>query len=168
MPNGDFIHYGELKPNVWRLFKSNADSGFTLPPDEPHWMLVINDFMPLIDQGPRKHKVGLILNNESTIEDLAVDEVALNDLGLVAFLAIDFPTYSDGRGFSLAWSLRHEYQWTGELRALGDVLIDTVNYLSRCGFDSFVLKEGHSPSDAIEALSLFSQSYQTDSLSRQT
>jgi uncharacterized protein (DUF934 family) len=168
MSNQEFIHYGQLKPNVWRLFESNSGNGFSLPPDEPYWMVEINHLMPLIGQGPRQHKVGLILKTESTIKDLIVDEVALHELGLIAFLAIDFPAYSDGRGFSLAWSLRNEYQWAGELRALGDVLIDTVNYLSRCGFDSFVLKEGHSPSDAIDALDLFTQPYQTHSISSQT
>jgi uncharacterized protein (DUF934 family) len=73
---------------------------------------------------------------------------------------VHFPQYGDGRGYSLAWLLREEYGWRGELRALGDVLIDTVHYLARVGFDSFVPKPGHDPVEALASLHAFTEHYQ--------
>ena len=49
---------------------------------------------------------------------------------------VDFPKFRDGRGFSTARSLR-EAGYTGEIKATGDVLVDLVYFMRRCGFDSF-------------------------------
>lgn len=78
----------------------------------------------------------------------------------LAMVAVDFPAFADGRGFSSGRLLRTRLGWTGELRAVGDVLIDTVFYLSRCGFDSFVMKPGHDPELARQQLQAFSVNYQ--------
>ncbi len=52
-------------------------------------------------------------------------------------IAIAFPRYTDGRGFSQAQLLRRRYGYRGELRATGHVLRDQVGFMARCGFDSF-------------------------------
>ncbi len=57
-------------------------------------------------------------------------------------IGIDFSSFHDGRGLSLAVLLRTRLGYAGELRALGDVRPDLLHYLVRCGFDSFVLAEG--------------------------
>ncbi len=59
-------------------------------------------------------------------------------------IAIDFPAFADGRGLSLAVLLRSRYQYTGELRATGDVHPDLLHYMKRCGFDTFLLPEERS------------------------
>ncbi|MGE4335282.1 MAG: DUF934 domain-containing protein [Pigmentiphaga sp.] len=81
----------------------------------------------------------------------------LMGLGLIA---IEFPIFNDGRGFSAGRHLRQQLGWNGEMRAIGDILVDTVNYLARCGFDSFQLKPGHAPELAREQLQLFPRPYQ--------
>jgi uncharacterized protein (DUF934 family) len=58
---------------------------------------------------------------------------ALDRLKLVE---IDFPRFRDGRGYSSARILR-EMGYTGELKAVGDVLVDQLLFMRRCGFDSF-------------------------------
>jgi uncharacterized protein (DUF934 family) len=78
----------------------------------------------------------------------------------ITLIAIEFPTYTDGRGFSLAQILRTQLGWLGELRAVGDVLIDTIHYLARCGFDSFLVKEGHDPELALKSFETFTVHYQ--------
>lgn len=78
----------------------------------------------------------------------------------LSLIAIHFSSFVDGRGFSHARHLRRKLQWQGELRAVGDVLVDTVNYLARTGFDSFQLKEGHKPEDALRQLQWFTSPYQ--------
>lgn len=60
----------------------------------------------------------------------------LPHLGHIALIEIDFPRFRDGRGYSSAQVLR-EAGYTGELRATGDVLVDQIDHMRRCGFDGF-------------------------------
>lgn len=60
----------------------------------------------------------------------------LPHLERLALVEVAFPTFRDGRGYSAARILR-EAGYTGELRAAGDVLVDQINAMRRCGFDSF-------------------------------
>ena len=60
----------------------------------------------------------------------------LPHLTRLALIEVSFPTYRDGRGYSAAAILR-EGGYTGELRAQGDVLVDQLPHMRRCGFDSF-------------------------------
>lgn len=57
----------------------------------------------------------------------------------VGLVAVSFPAFSDGRGFSHASLLRTRLNYEGELRAVGDVLIDQVPLMLRTGFDSFAV-----------------------------
>ncbi|MGK6356947.1 DUF934 domain-containing protein [Sphingomonas sp. DT-207] len=57
-------------------------------------------------------------------------------LDRLALVEIDFPRFRDGRGYSSARILR-EAGYTGEIRASGDVLVDQMLFMRRCGFDSF-------------------------------
>lgn len=57
-------------------------------------------------------------------------------------IAINFPAFNDGRGLSLAVLLRTRHDYTGELRAVGDVHPDLIHYMKRCGFDTFQMPEG--------------------------
>ena len=52
-------------------------------------------------------------------------------------IALDFPKFADGRAFSLAQLLRQRLAFKGELRAIGEVLLDELALMLRCGFDSF-------------------------------
>ncbi len=52
-------------------------------------------------------------------------------------IALDFPKFADGRAFSFAQLLRQRFEYKGELRAIGDVLLDELALMLRCGFDSF-------------------------------
>ncbi len=82
---------------------------------------------------------------------------ALADAPLIA---IDFPKFTDGRGYSLARLLRERYGYTGEIRAIGDILVDQVFFLTRCGFDALSLREDQWLEDALHALTTFSRAYQ--------
>ena len=82
------------------------------------------------------------------------------DFGAISLIAVDFPVFRDGRGYSIAHLLRKRYGWTGELRAIGDVLRDQLNYLSRCGFDAFAVRADKDIHDALKAFEEFSVRYQ--------
>jgi uncharacterized protein (DUF934 family) len=74
-------------------------------------------------------------------------------------VAIDFPTFKDGRGYSIASILRTRLRFAGELLAIGDVLIDQLFYLKRVGFSSFALRADQDEQAAAAALFSFSTSY---------
>jgi uncharacterized protein (DUF934 family) len=86
------------------------------------------------------------------------------DIDRLPLIAIDFPGFTDGRGYSLARLLRHRYGFRGELRAMGDVQRDQLYYLAQCGFDAFVLPESRNVEDALAGLRDFSDGYQASVL----
>ncbi len=97
---------------------------------------------------------GVLVNGEG---DLSAWQHALDGLALIA---IEFASFTDGRGFSVARQLRRQGDWQGELRAVGDVRIDTLNYLARCGFDAFVLGANEDAGLAEGELARFATPYQ--------
>jgi uncharacterized protein (DUF934 family) len=101
----------------------------------------------------RPGRLGVWLKSDD--EPAAIAE----DLRLLGVVAVDFPRFGDGRGYSTARLLRERYGWRGELRAIGDIFRDQLFYLSSCGFNSFVLREGEDAGEALAWLGAFSESY---------
>lgn len=89
----------------------------------------------LIEQADASNEVGfgVVVRPADDVRRL---EPYLYRLELVA---VEFPAFSDGRGFSHASLLRERLGYKNELRAIGDVLIDHVPLMLRCGFDSFAV-----------------------------
>jgi uncharacterized protein (DUF934 family) len=79
---------------------------------------------------------------------------------LLEIIAVDFPSFRDGRGYSVATLLRTRYAWAGQLRAIGDVLRDQLNYMRRCGFDAFAIRPDKDIHDAMKSFSHYSVRYQ--------
>ena len=102
----------------------------------------------------RASPVGVRLDPADDPADIAAD------LPRLALVAVHFPRFADGRGYSTAYLLRRRYGYTGELRAAGDVLRDQLFYLARSGFDSFQLREGADAHAALHSLRDFSTAYQ--------
>ncbi|MCU0869553.1 MAG: DUF934 domain-containing protein [Burkholderiales bacterium] len=88
-------------------------------------------------------------------------DALVDDLPRLARIGVDFPKFTDGRGYSTASLLRRRHGWTGELRAIGDVLVDQVFYLRRCGFDVLALRSDQDASVAKRQLHVFSETYQS-------
>ncbi|HXY05336.1 MAG TPA: DUF934 domain-containing protein [Burkholderiaceae bacterium] len=78
----------------------------------------------------------------------------------IGLIAVQFPKFTDGRGYSSAVLLRNRYGWRGELRAIGEVLPDQLFALRRVGFDSFALRADRDPVAALGAFDPFSNVYQ--------
>ena len=102
----------------------------------------------------RGSRAGVWLASDEQAEDL---EPFLAEL---AIIAIDFPVFSDGRGYSNARILRERLGYDGELRAVGDVLRDQLFLMRRCGFDSFALRSDRDAAQAVSALADFRHAYQ--------
>ncbi|VXB85638.1 conserved hypothetical protein [Pseudomonas sp. 8AS] len=80
-------------------------------------------------------------------------------LAELPLIAVDFPTFRDGRGYSQAYLLRTRLGWGGELRAVGDVLRDQLSHMRQCGFDSFAVRADKSAEDALQGLAGMSVLY---------
>lgn len=80
----------------------------------------------------------------------------------MALIAVDFPSFTDGRGYSIARLLRERYSYKQELRALGDVGPDQLLPLWLVGFDSFEIKQQQSIEPDSLALEAFPDHYQAN------
>jgi uncharacterized protein (DUF934 family) len=80
-------------------------------------------------------------------------------LDRLALIEVAFPAFRDGRGYSSARILR-EAGYTGELRAAGDVLVDQILPMRRCGFDAFAPDKPLDPKVVERALGRFDTVYQ--------
>ena len=98
--------------------------------------------------------VGVWVPNDTVFDQQA------EKLAELPVVAIDFPAFTDGRGYTLARQLRERFGYTGELRAIGDVLQDQLYFMSRCGFNSYAVREDNSIEEALTARKPFSNAYQ--------
>jgi len=102
----------------------------------------------------RSGQLGVQVEPEDDLNEVA------KVLGKVQLVAINFPKFGDGRGYSKARLLRERFAYKGELRAVGEVLADQLQYLLRCGFDAFALAEGKDVAAALRAMQDFTVTYQ--------
>ncbi len=78
-------------------------------------------------------------------------------------IAVEFPQFTDGRGYSIGRLLRDRYAYRGELRAVGDVLRDQLFALAECGFDAFAIRADRDAGDALQGFDAFTSIYATTS-----
>jgi uncharacterized protein (DUF934 family) len=102
-----------------------------------------------------RNDIGVWLASDERPEQLKDDATSL------PLIAVDFPSFADGRGYSIAYNLRARIGFEGELRAIGDVLRDQLFYMARVGFNAFATREDRSIEDALKGLTDFSDVYQT-------
>ena len=103
---------------------------------------------------PEKPQAGVLVDAGEEIEALA------DNLSNIPLIALNFPAFSDGRAYSSANMLRRQYNYQGEIRAVGDVRIDQLEQMARCGFDAFELADGQNSNLALTKLDGYSYNYQ--------
>jgi len=109
------------------------------------------------------HRDALLAHSHDKGVQLKPDEFAeaiADDLDKLTLVAVEFPAFADGRGYSTAYTLRNYCGYKGELRAVGDVFKDTLFYQQRCGFNAFVIRADKNIEDALLGLKTFSAPYQ--------
>ncbi len=146
----------EVKTDPWLLLKP-ADDG-SVPAVPPAGDVIVPLALWQTQRAElvaRPGRIGVWLNSHE--EPAAIAE----DLRLFGVVAVNFPKFGDGRGYSIARLLRERYGYRGELRAIGDVFRDQLFFLSSCGFNAFVLRAGEDPQEALAAFSDFSEAYQS-------
>ena len=103
----------------------------------------------------RNAPLGVLLASHEGPEEVA------DDLDRFDLIAVSFPQFKDGRGYSTGRLLRERYGFTGELRAVGNVLRDQLAFMARCGFDSFEYAGRTDPAEALKAFDEIAIVYQT-------
>jgi len=83
----------------------------------------------------------------------------LPHLDRLRLIEVNFPAFTDGRGYSSARLLR-EAGFDGEIRAVGEVSVDMLSHMRRCGFDAFAPEQPLNPADAEAAFDRWADVYQ--------
>jgi len=155
------IKNGRVVPDGWRRL------------DPEDWLIagedgLVRDFpeegdllVPLALWQARKDELaGRKGRNGVRLEPNEAPEAIGPDLAGLALVAVNFPKFADGRGYSTARVLRERYGYRGEVRAIGDVARDQLLFLARSGFDAFELRAGQDPHEALAAFGELSEQYQ--------
>ncbi len=151
------IKNGQVIDDAWQVLKLTEEQtpeSIALP-DAP-------TLLPLAAWLARKNEILARRQPVSIwLESSEGPEVIANDLAHFTIIGVNFPKFADGRGYSTARLLRERFAYTGEIRALGDVLRDQLFLLRRCGFDAFAVRQDKDIEAALAGLTAFSESYQT-------
>ncbi len=142
------IRHGEVIGDIWQvLVPREGESAATVAlPEGPLAVSLAVWKARREELLARSSPVGVRLDPADDPEEIAAD------LPRLALVAVHFPKFADGRGYSTACLLRRRLGYRGELRAVGDVLRDQLFYLARSGFDAFQLREGADPHAALPSL----------------
>ena len=150
------IKNGVAASDSWQILElaeGESPETVALPDGEVIFPLAV--WLARKDEILSRPTIGLLLQPADRVEDIA------GELASFALIAVNFPKFVDGRGYSTAALLRQRYRYEGELRAVGDVLHDQLFYLKRVGFDSYALKDGKDPAVALQsAFATFGDAYQ--------
>jgi|GEM_PF-14660 len=151
----------EVVENEWQVFR--ADGGDASLPQGK----VIVPFAWWLENGAKADNLARARQGQLSVWLAPADDVSAHADEILAgaelwpLIAVDFPVFKDGRGYSTAALLRR-LGWQGELRAIGDVLVDQVVALARVGFDAFALRADQNTASALAQFSVFSVSFQDD------
>ena len=148
------IRHRQVIADNWRLLETAADGSAAMPASVAVLVPLATWLAQRDALVARGGQLGVWLDSHEDPASIAGDFASLN------LIAVNFPHFTDGRGYSIARLLRERHGWRGELRAIGDVLRDQLFYLARCGFDSFNLRDGQDPHAALAAFGDFSEGYQ--------
>ncbi|MCB1617030.1 MAG: DUF934 domain-containing protein [Pseudomonadales bacterium] len=103
------------------------------------------------------HKTGIFIDSHE------IPVFTVQELEQIPLIIINFPVFSDGRGFSIARILREKLGYAGEIRAYGQFIRDQLTYLKRCGFTSFQPGYSTDLNEMLKSINDFSDGYQSDS-----
>ena len=137
---------GAVVDDPWVYQAANV----AIPPDAPV-IVTLDDWQDLHRSlRGRNTPLGICLRSDQPPSLIA------DDLGLFGVVALKFPQFKDGRGFSYARSLRQRHNYQGEIRATGNILRDQFMYLDRCGVDAVEIEDASAAQAWLEAMGEFS------------
>ncbi len=144
------LKHGALQPNDWLTV---AD-GEALPEGKPAVVTLDRWLKERDTLIGRNAPIGLKLKSDQSPATVA------DDLDRFDLIVLEFPKFTDGRGYSQARILRQRLGYTGELRATGNVLRDQYLFMDRCGIDSIEIADEAKVGGYLDSLGEFSLWYQ--------
>jgi uncharacterized protein (DUF934 family) len=164
-PHQEIVHFPKgskptLAPNEWQVWSGSQDEGGL--PDLEHGAHKV--LVPFTWWLEHHHEVDVITKTQNGQIGVwfATDDDILKHADVIEagkqvwpLVAAHFPIFRDGRSFSTAALLRNRFAWQGEIRAIGDVLIDQLLQGARVGFDSFDLRPDQNLDVALKQFDLF-------------
>ena len=144
---------GSIRPDDWVVVPRPADGESLDIPEQPA-LIPADLWLAGKEHFEDRDDIGVWLDSHEEPEILAG---VVNELPVIA---VNFPKFSDGRGYSIARLLQERLSYRNELRAVGDVLLDQLQFMKRCGFDTYVLRADKDIHKAARCLNFFTQGYQ--------
>ncbi len=152
-----------LHPDRMLLDHAVAAAPFTVRLTLPEGAAVgSGDVIPLADFLARGKPAGVGVLLRGSDDPALIRDV----LSTVPVVALHFPIFSDGRGYSHAWRLRKAWRYGGVILACGDVLRDQLLYMSRVGINAFYMRADQKLEESLAAFSLYSAFYQYHDVAR--
>ena len=149
------IKHRRLAEDVWQRLERRADGTLPVFPDCGEFIVPLALWLERrAELLERAGRLGIWLDSHEAPEAIA------GDVGRFELIAVNFPKFQDGRGFSIGRLLRERFGYKGELRAVGHLTRDHLHYLESCGFDAMSLREGEDAEAALAAFGTFSEAYQ--------
>lgn len=152
----EILKNGQVHSDSWQVLRPEADADpATQTVAAGQWLVPFNVWVAQRDAlKARAGEIGVWLSPNDDLHAVAAEFSAW------PLVAIDFPKFTDGRGYSIAWRLRNHHKYNGELRAIGNVLVDQLFFMLRVGFDTLALDPKVSAATALEHLTPFPDTYQ--------
>lgn len=164
--NKQIIHFPRggkptVASNEWQVWDGECDEG-GLPDLEHgfnkvlvpfHWWITHHQNADVITRA-HKGEIGVWFAADDDI--LKHTDILEEGKNLWPVIGTHFPIFRDGRSFSTAALLRDRFQWQGEIRAIGDVLIDQLLQGARVGFDAFELRPDQNLDIGLKQFDLYS------------
>ncbi|MCB1948973.1 MAG: DUF934 domain-containing protein [Burkholderiales bacterium] len=148
-----------LVEDGWRVLRFNEqDTAETISVPEGKVIVPLKVWQAQRDQlltRQQQGEIGVWFASDERPEDIK------QDVQNFPVIAVDFPVFSDGRGYSIAYNLRARLGFSGELRAIGDVLRDQLFYMHRVGFNAFAPRPDRDIHEALKGFQDFSEVYQS-------
>lgn len=150
-----------IDPRHDRWQRVGGEDGPVPQPDpQPYRLLSLEQWHAVREHWPAGLPTGVMLSNTVDVGTLEADVGGAKPR--LALVVLEFPKWTDGRAYSQARLLRARHGFAGELRAAGDVLVDMMLLLQRCGFDAVQLRPDQKVEAAARALGFFAGHYQGD------
>jgi uncharacterized protein (DUF934 family) len=156
------INNGKVQQDDWIVVEKDAELNEQQLSGREKLLLPLQIWLAHCDQLASNSNIGLWLDSDEEPLSIGALDPALtvSRCKSISLIAINFPVFSDGRGYSYARQLRDRFGYQGELRAIGDVLQDQLFFYQRCGFNSFSIRQDCNAETALGSLNDFSVVYQ--------
>ncbi len=144
---------GKLQADDWQVVSKESAPALA-EMFSGQWLVHVKWYVENQEELTNRNNIGVWLDSDDEAESVS------SVIGHLPVIGVNFPVFTDGRGFSIGRTIRERYKFTGELRAIGNFMQDQLFYLKRCGFDAFIVGDKVDAESMAKSLADFSDVYQ--------